>query len=260
MSDVLNVERRGHVLVATLNRPERMNALSPQLHQDMRDTWKVVQSDPSVRAIVITGAGTRAFCTGMDLQAHAERGGPPPAKDDVRDELRTTPLAYGLWLPTVVAVNGVCTGSGLHFVADADSRARIGDRKLPRHARERRPGGRVGADFTDTADRPRQRAPSRGVGRAHGRLNAAEALRISLVDEVVEPERLLDRAVELGELMATGSPAAIEVSKRAIRASLERPMSEAMQYGWELLLAHRDHPDSLEGPKAFVEKREARWQ
>lgn len=83
---------------------------------------------------------------------------------------------------------------------------------------------------------------------------------MSLVDEVVDPERLLDRAVELGELMATGSPAAIEASKRAIRASLDRPMSEAMQYGWELLLAHRDHPDSLEGPKAFVEKREARWQ
>jgi len=94
----------------------------------------------------------------------------------------------------------------------------------------------------------------------HGRIDAAEALRISLVDEGVEPEQLLDRAVEPGELMATGSPAAIEVSKRAIRASLERPMSEAMQHGWELLLAHRDHPDSLEGPKAFVEKREARWQ
>ena len=79
VSDVLQVERRGHVLVATMNRPERMNALSPQLHQDMRDTWAAVQSDARVRAIVITGAGTRAFCTGMDMQAHAERGGPPTA-------------------------------------------------------------------------------------------------------------------------------------------------------------------------------------
>jgi enoyl-CoA hydratase/carnithine racemase len=76
----------------------------------------------------------------------------------------------------------------------------------------------------------------------------------------VEPERLLDRAVELGELVATGSPAAIEASKRAIRASLERPMAEAMQHGWELLLAHREHPDSHEGPMAFAEKREPRWQ
>jgi enoyl-CoA hydratase/carnithine racemase len=259
VSDVLHVERRGHVLVATMNRPERMNALSPQLHQDMRDTWEAVQSDARVRAIVITGAGTRAFCTGMDLQAHAERGGPPPAKDNVRDELRTTPLAYGLWLPTVVAVNGVCTGSGLHFVADADFVLASST-----------------ASFLDThvsvgqvaALEPISLVPRIGLGNAlrlavlgrHGRLDATEALRISLVDEVVEPEQLLDRAVKLGELMATGSPAAIEVSKRAIRASLERPMSEAMQHGWDLLLAHRDHPDSLEGPKAFVEKREARWQ
>ena len=212
-----------------------------------------------MRAIVITGAGTRAFCTGMDLQAHAERGGPPPAQDNVRDELRTTPLAYGVWLPTIVAVNGVCTGSGLHFVADADVVL-----------------ASTTASFLDThvsvgqvaALEPISLIPRIGLGNAlrlavlgrHGRLNAAEALRISLVDEVVEPERLLDRAVELGELMATGSPAAIEASKRAIRASLEHPMSEAMQYGWELLLAHREHPDSLEGPKAFVEKREARWQ
>jgi enoyl-CoA hydratase/carnithine racemase len=195
----------------------------------------------------------------MDLQAHAERGGPPSAKENVRDELRTTPLAYGLWLPTVVAVNGVCTGSGLHFVADADFVLASST-----------------ASFLDThvsvgqvaALEPISLVPRIGLGNAlrlavsgrHGRIDAAEALRISLVDEVVEPERLLDRAVELGELMATGSPAAIEVVKRAIRASLERPMSEAMQHGWELLLAHRDHPDSLEGPKAFVERREARWQ
>ena len=85
-------------------------------------------------------------------------------------------------------------------------------------------------------------------------------MRISLVDEVVEPALLLDRAVELAELAATGSPAAIEASKRAVRGALERPMAEAMQYGWELLLAHREHPDSQEGPIAFAEKREPKWQ
>ena len=65
---------------------------------------------------------------------------------------------------------------------------------------------------------------------------------------------------ELGERAATGSPAAIESSKRAIRASLEQPMSEAMQHGWELLLAHRQHPDAMEGPLAFAEKRDPEWQ
>ena len=123
--------------------------------------------------------------------------------------------------------------------------------------------GQVAADRADHA-----RAAHRALGNAlrlavlgrHGRIDVHEAHRISLVDEVVEPERLVDRAVELAELASSGSPGAIEASKRAIRGALERPMSEAMQHGWELLRAFRDHPDSKEGPVAFAEKREPRWQ
>ena len=142
--------------------------------------------------------------------------GAPTEQDDVHEELQTTPLAYDCWLPTVVAVNGVCTGSGLHFVADADVVI-----------------ASATASFLDThvsvgqvaALEPITLMPRIGLGNAlrlavlgtHGRMNAEEALRISLVDEVVEPDRLLDRAVELAEMMATGSPAAIEASKRAIR-------------------------------------------
>ena len=115
----------------------------------------------------------------------------------------------------------------------------------------------------DSGTRPADPAPAVHVDRSpgrHGRIDAYEALRISLVDEVVEPEQLLGRALIVAEHAASGSPAAIEVSKRAIRGALERPMAEAMQHGWELLLAHRAHPDSYEGPVAFAEKREPKWQ
>ena len=259
MSDELKVERRGHVLVVTIDRQERMNALSQQVYDDLLETWTSLKNDRTIRSIVVTGAGSRAFCTGMDLKAFAERGGPRPVKADVHAELQVTPLHCDVWLPTIVAVNGVCTGSGFHFIADADIVV-----------------ASATASFVDThvsvgqvtAIEPITLLPRIGLGNAlrlsvlgkHGRLSAEDALRISLVDEVVEPERLLDRAVELGELAATGSPAAIEASKRAIRESFERPMAEAMQHGWELLLAHREHPDSKEGPAAFVEKREPRWQ
>ena len=169
-----------------------------------------------MRAIVITGAGERAFCTGMDLKAFAERGGPRPVKADVHEELRVTPLHCDVWLPTIVAVNGVCTGAGLHFIADADVVI-----------------ASATASFLDThvsvgqvaAIEPITLLPRIGLGNAlrltvlgrHGRIAADEALRISLVDEVVEPALLLDRAVELAEQAATGSPAAIEASKRAVR-------------------------------------------
>ena len=259
MSDEVTVERRGHVLVVTIDRQDRMNALNQAAHDTLRETWMSLHEDRSVRAIVITGAGERAFCTGMDLQDHAARGGPRPSLPDVHEELRQTPLNCDVWLPTIAAVNGVCVGGGFHFVSDADVVV-----------------ASTNASFIDThvsvgqvtALEPIQLLPRIGLGNAlkmavlgrKGRISPEEALRISLVDEVVAPEELLPRAIELAEIAATGSPGAIEKSKRAIRAALELPYREAMQHGWELLLAHRDHPDSLEGPKAFAEKREPKWQ
>jgi len=259
VTDELKVERQGPVLVVTIDRQDRMNALNQAVHDGLRETWESLKEDRSVRAIVITGAGERAFCTGMDLQDHAARGGPRPAKADVKEELRQTPLNCDVWLPTIVAVNGVCVGGGLHFVSDAD--VVIASTK---------------ASFIDThvsvgqvtALEPIDLLPRIGLGNAlrlavlgrKGRLSAEDALRISLVDEVVEPEQLLPRAIELAEYAASGSPSAIEKSKRAIRAALDLPFGQALQHGWELLLAHRDHPDSIEGPKAFAEKREPKWQ
>jgi len=259
MTEELQVERRGHVLVVTVNRPERMNALNQAVYDGLEATWSSVREDPEVRAIVITGAGDRAFSVGMDLKDFAARGGPRPAKADVKDELKASPLSCDVWLPTIVAVNGVCTGAGYHLISEADIVV-----------------ASTNASFLDThvsvgqvtALEPISLIPRIGLGNAlrmtvlgrHGRMDAQEALRISLVDEVVEPERLLDRAIELAELCATGSPAAIEVSKRAVWAAVERPLGEAMQYGWELLLGHRTHPDSQEGPMAFAEKRDPRWQ
>jgi enoyl-CoA hydratase/carnithine racemase len=255
----LRLEQRGHVLVVTLDREARLNALNLALHDDLPKLWRAVRDDRSVRAIVITGAGTRAFCAGMDLQDLASRGEHAPTHPNVHEHLKDTPMQNDVWLPTIVAVNGVCAGSGFHFVADADVVV-----------------ASTNASFVDshvnvgqvTAIEPITLLHRIGLGNAlrmavlgRGcRIRAEEALRISLVDEVVEPEQLLDRAIELAEFAAAGSPAAIEASKRAIRAALERPRAEAMQYGWDLLLAFRDHPDNAEGPKAFAEKREPRWQ
>lgn len=259
MADGLVVERHGRVLVVTIDRQDRMNALSQQVYDGLVETWTSLRGDRSVRAIVITAAGERAFCTGMDLKAFAERGGPRPVKDDVHEELRVTPLHCDVWLPTIVAVNGVCTGAGLHFVADADLVvASTAASFLDSHVSV----GQV------TAIEPITLLPRIGLGNAlrlavlgrHGRITAEEALRISLVDEVVAPGALLGHAVERAEQAASGSPAAIEASKRAIVAALDLPRRAAMQHGWELLLAHRQHPDSHEGPIAFAEKREPEWR
>ncbi len=245
------------VAVVTLNRPDALNALDDEMHAALNDLWSRLGADPSTRAIVITGVG-RGFCVGMDLKRVGERGFRAPASDRVEDAVRMTPINHDIWLPTIVAVNGVCAGGGLHYVADADVVLASRD-----------------ASFVDThvavgqvtALEPISLMPRIGLGGAlklavlgrAGRVDAETALRIGLVDEITEPDALRDRAIELATAAAAGSPAAIEASKKAIWASLELPYSEAMQAGWEQVRAHRDHPDALEGPRAFTEKRTPVW-
>jgi enoyl-CoA hydratase/carnithine racemase len=255
------IERDGPVLIATFNREDRLNSLGEELHAALPETWQSVRDDPSIRAIVITGKGTRAFCTGMDLQENAARGGHrdrPASSDRFRDRVKMTPLQNDVWAPVIVAVNGLCVAGALHFLCDADVVI-----------------ASTNASFFDThsmvgqvsALEPIGLLPRIGLGNAlrmvtlgkAGRLSAEDALRISLVDEVVEPDQLLPRAKELAFAAAKGSPTTLELSKRVIWNALEQPLGEALQHGLDVLREHRSHPDCLEGPLAFAEKREPRW-
>jgi len=251
-------ETRGHLALVTLNRPDRLNALSEKMILDLPALWEQIRADGNIRAIILTANG-RGFCVGMDLKRVNERGAfRPPKSDKVAEALKLTPMNNDLWLPTIVAVNGVCAGGGLHFIADADIVIASED-----------------ASFVDphvtsgqaSALEPISLASRMGLsnavrfamlGRA-GRLDAYEALRLGLADKVVPGAELIASAVALAEAVAAQSPSAVEATKRAARAALEMPYSEAMQVGWDLVMAQRAHPDALEGPSAFVEKREPRW-
>jgi enoyl-CoA hydratase/carnithine racemase len=256
--DDLLYEKRGRVGIVTLNRPDRLNALSDSMHEGLPKLWAQVRADADLGAVVVTGAG-RGFCVGMDLKRVGERGGFRQHKSNkISENQKMTALQNDVWLPTIVAVNGVCAGGGLHFIADADVVLASED-----------------ASFVDphvsvgqvSALEPISLAPRMGLGNAlrfavlgrAGRMDAREALRVCLVDEVVPADNLMPRALELAEAAAEASPAAVEVTKRAVWASLELPFGEAMQQGWEMLVAHRGHPDALEGPAAFVEKRKPNW-
>ncbi len=117
-TEELLVERDGPVLVVTLNREERMNASSEALHAALPETWQSVRDDPSIRAIIITGKGTRAFCAGGDLKerastgGHRDRGG---GRASVKEGLKMTPLQTQIRAPVIVAVNGLCVAAGFRF-------------------------------------------------------------------------------------------------------------------------------------------------
>jgi enoyl-CoA hydratase/carnithine racemase len=253
----VRIERVRSTVILTLDREERMNAAGEQMRSELRDVYADLKHDRSARAMIITGAGDRAFCVGQDVKETLERGSVRPAGE--QQHTIYTPLAQDLWLPCIVAVNGVCVGGGLHFVADAD---------IVLASREH-------ASFADTHVSVGQVAtlePTSLLGRVdfgslskmvmlgrHLRIGAKEALRINLVDEVVPHEQLLERACELADQIAQNSPAAVEASKRALVAASRGPYEKYIEQGWEALQAHWGHPDVLEGARAFAEKRTPQW-
>jgi enoyl-CoA hydratase/carnithine racemase len=260
----LIVERRGPVGWITLNRPEALNSHSIVMHSELPRAWHQMSDDDEVRVVVITGAG-RAFATGADVKELASAGGMAQrlAKVDPHDEpsKRPTlgPRAQEVWKPVIAAVNGVCAGGGLHYVAEADI---VLASPL--------------ASFVDTHVSVGQVAalePISLVGRMpfgaimrmalvgrHERLSATRAYELGMVDEIIDPpERLLDAAQALAETIAKNSPTAMMATKRAIWGAFEHHRPEALARGFALLESVWDHPDGREGPRAFAEKRDPQW-
>lgn len=256
--ETLQVEVRGHTALVTLNRPDRLNAINPTMLDELAQFWAAFDTDARIRVAVVTGSGERAFCSGADVATVADKS---RARTSVFErENKFTPLQANVRKPTICAVNGVCAGGGLHFVADTDftlaaDTATFTDPHVS--------VGQVSAIESIVLSR---RIPHQALMRMvllgrHERLDAEQALRVGLVTEVVPADSLVDRALELAEIVGKGSPAAIAASREAIWAAQEGALRDALRYAWTLLRAHGDHhPDAQEGPRAFFEKRAPEWQ
>jgi enoyl-CoA hydratase/carnithine racemase len=249
--------RDGHVALLTLNRPHRLNAIDGATKEALAAAWTEIGEDPTIRAVVLTGAGEKAFCVGADVKDMAEGDRALTARLPYPPAILTARHA-GIYKPVVTAVNGICAGGGLHFVADGDiviasERATFVDPHV--HV------GQVAAlEPIGLVRRIGLGATLRMVllGRAET-LSATEALDLGLVSEVHAPEVLLDRAFELADIVASGSPAAVQASLRAVWESLECGLDVGLRRGWEIVMDHWAHPDASEGPRAFAQKRPPQW-
>lgn len=251
---VLLTERHGDVVQVTLNRPAALNALDPTLMAELRRTWARLAEDPALRCVVITGAG-RGFCAGADV--NMLEGDRSDAAATAADELAFEPGRH-LSVPVIAAVNGVCAGGGLHFVADADiAIAGSAASFLDPHVSV----GQVSAlEPAQLMLRMRPDVLRRMVllGR-HERLDADAAREAGLVSEVLPDDRLLARAHELAAHVADGSPAAVRASRRIMREAEERLVGDLLETGWQAIREHWAHPDATEGPRAMSERRAPRW-
>lgn len=250
---------RGPVTWLTLNRPEAMNALDPNLLSELDAHVRSVSDDPTVRVVVITATG-RAFCAGADLKAILGEKGVLDAARMLgfeRQAQATFARVAALAKPTIAALNGITMAGGLELALHCDlviasSRARIGDG----HTNYGLLPGAGGA-----ARLPRVVGPTRAKYLAFtGELLSAEqAMAMGLVVEVVAPDELESRADELSSAIGRRSPSALRLFKQAIDDGLDQPLQSAMRLELLATAEHLHSGDVDEGLRAFAEKREPRF-
>jgi enoyl-CoA hydratase/carnithine racemase len=259
--ETLLLERRGPVGWLVFNRPKAGNAMDARMLDELEEAWGELDADPEVRVIVTTGEG-RSFQTGLDVVQLARD--PDALRKQSgrtrRAELRMTAWHCGVAKPVITAVNGVCAGGGLHFVADADVVLAASDAQfLDPHVSV----GQVSAYEVIGLAR---KIPFEAVMRMallgrHERIDARRAFAMGMVSQVVDPPGALrDEAQALAEKIAQNSPAAMAATKRALWGALETGLTEACKVGATELTSMWGHPDQEEGPRAFAEKRAPNWQ
>ena len=257
----LIIEKHGPVGWLINDRPDQLNAMNSAMRDEFADAWIALDRDPDVRVIVHTGNG-RAFQTGVDVSEIAGDGiGFERYRESVENwDLHFTAWQQGVRKPVITAVNGICAGGGFHWVAEADIVIAASD------AQFFDPHVSIGQVVAIEAIGLMRKMPAEAVMRMalvgrHERMSAQRAYELGMISEVVDPpERLREVAQELAEKVARNSPAAMAATKRALWGSLELGLTDACRAGSQDLVSMWGHPDQAEGPAAFAERREPRWQ
>lgn len=261
MGQYCTIENEGHVMVATINRPEVYNALHPMANQELADAFDAFAADPELWVAIITGTGDKAFCTGNDLKYHAEmraRTGERP---------QHPPRGFGgltgrfdLDKPVIAAVNGVAMGGGFEIALACDIvvAAERAIFALP----EPRVGLAAGAGGLQRLARTIPLKHAMGMMLTGRRVGAEEGLRLGFVTAVVPNDRLMVEARRWAEQILECSPMSVRATKQvAMRALGEPDLAAAMRnFDYPAYVAMTRSEDTIEGPLAFAEKRKPVWK
>ena len=259
--DTLLIERAGPVAWLIFNRPDAGNSMNAQMFDDLAHAWPELDADAEVRVIVVTGVG-KSFSTGLDVASLARSPGSLRAmRKQMREyDLHFSPRHQRVAKPVIAAVNGTCAGGGLQFVTDSDiSLCSSNATFFDPHVSVGQTAGYSGFALAKLI--PFGAAMRVVLTGRYERVSATRALELGLVTEVVDPPEELRAVTQaLAELIARNSPAALARSKRAMWRTLQMGLDDACRAATEDIVALWDHPDQAEGPAAFVERREPRWQ
>jgi len=246
------VERRGHVLIVTMNRPEVRNALSGPMMALMRQAWDQVDTDPGIRVCVLTGAGG-AFCAGADLKAMARSH--PGERPADWDPAVIEPLLKGrrLTKPLIAAVEGPAVAGGTEILQATD--IRVAGESATFGVSEARWGlfPLGGSAVRLPRQIPYTLAADLLLTGRH--ISAAEALEIGLIGRVVPDGQALATALEIAEQIAGNGPVAVRAILRTIRETEGMPENDAFAVEARIGMEVFASEDAKEGPRAFAEKR-----
>lgn len=251
----IDYQKEGKIAIFTINRPEVLNALSPQALAEWTDALVDFRDDPKLWVGIITGAGEKAFCTGLDLRGAGPppgggQGGTPPARPAPQ---ATLVRGLELWKPLIAAVNGYAFGGGFEIALACDIRIAAEN-------------ARFGLTEVTLGLIPgwggSQRLPRLiPVGKAAEllimgkRIDAQEALDLKLVSKVVPQKDLMPTAKEWANQICECAPLAVRAAKQALFQGLNMTLDEGLKLESELGRKVTSSKDFAEGRKAFMEKR-----
>jgi enoyl-CoA hydratase len=266
MSAVL-FEKRGHVAIITLNRPEAHNALSPEVVVRLDDAWKTVREDAEIRVVIVTGAGDATFCSGADLARLIPlMTGARQPEDEWDQKVAADPTLgvrallrnYDPEKPVIAAINGSALAGGMEFVVATDIRVAADHAQFA--LREAVWGlFPIGGS---TARLPRQvpLAAALELMLTGNLISAQRAYELGLVNHVVPRDQVFAKAWELAETIAANGPLAVKAIRHSVRSGLGLPEEQALERELEIGMPVFATRDAREGPRAFKEKRKPQFE
>ena len=272
--ETLLYEVRDGVAWVTLNRPEVHNAFNVAMQKELRDVWRGMRHDDEVRVAVLTGAGDRAFCTGIDrteTMGSSEQqeatpdgetktvgsGSTPFHFDDPGDYVG--PKSNDLWKPVIAAVNGMACGGAFYMLGEVEFIIAAD------HATFFDPHVTYGMTAAFEPIHMLQKMPFGEIMRVslmgnHERLSAERAHAVGLVSEVVPADQLHDAAAFCADAIASAPPLAIEGTVRAIWSGLEHSRSQALGLGYAYIGLGTDAESLRQGQATFSSGRRIEWR
>jgi len=257
MYKTLNFEKKENVGILTINRPEKMNAISKELTTELAKFLDEAENDEELRVLIITGAGDKAFVAGADIQELVDRDARIGRRVS-RERQEVFSRIENLQIPVLAAVNGYALGGGLELAMACS--IRIASEKAQFGAPEVKLGIIPGDGGT-------QRLPRLvGLGRAMEMIltgdfiDAQEAHRIGLVNSVVPLEELMKKTMELARKLASRPPLAVRYAKEAVNRSQEGSTTSSFALESYLHALSCTSEDKKEGVSAFLEKRKGEFK